>query len=57
MVKLADTQKEKEHKKIQQLNTNILGNLGTMGGGGGGGGYNQAPQYMQVISLWSKILG
>jgi CUG-BP- and ETR3-like factor len=43
VVKIADTQKEKEAKKFTQLNTNILSNLSTLGG------YGQNPQYLQLL--------
>ena len=54
VVKFADTQKEKEMKKLQQANTNLLQGLTSLGGasgGGGGGGQNTpnlTPQYLAV---------
>ncbi|XP_052244677.1 CUGBP Elav-like family member 2 isoform X3 [Dreissena polymorpha] len=45
VVKFADTQKEKEQKKLQQMNANLLASFG---GGTGGGGLNLGPQYLAV---------
>jgi hypothetical protein len=48
VVKFADTQKEKEQKKLQQMNANLLASFG---GGTGGGGINIGPQYLAVCTL------
>jgi len=49
VVKFADTQKEKEQKKLQQMNANLLASFaGGTGGGGGGGGVSIGPQYLAV---------
>ena len=57
VVKFADTQKEKEQKKIQQMNANLFSSI--YGGGGGGGGIttnNIAPQYLAVSNLYRNSL-
>ncbi|XP_060572706.1 CUGBP Elav-like family member 2 isoform X3 [Ruditapes philippinarum] len=46
VVKFADTQKEKEQKKLQQMNANLLASFG---GGTGGGGINIGPQYLALL--------
>ncbi|XP_052244690.1 CUGBP Elav-like family member 2 isoform X13 [Dreissena polymorpha] len=46
VVKFADTQKEKEQKKLQQMNANLLASFG---GGTGGGGLNLGPQYLALL--------
>ncbi|KAL4233610.1 CUGBP Elav-like member 2 [Mactra antiquata] len=46
VVKFADTQKEKEQKKLQQMNANLLASFG---GGTGGGGLNIGPQYLALL--------
>ena len=56
VVKFADTQKDKEMKKLQQMNTNLLG---TLTGGGGPpvnnmGGMN--PPYLAVSTLREQSL-
>ena len=60
VVKFADTQKEKEQKKLQQMNANLWSTIYGGGGGGGGGGgiptNNIAPQYLAVSTVCDQIV-
>ncbi|XP_052810512.1 CUGBP Elav-like family member 2 isoform X10 [Mya arenaria] len=46
VVKFADTQKEKEQKKVQQMNANLLASLS---GGQGGQSVSIGPQYLALL--------
>ena len=54
VVKFADTQKEKEMKKLQQVNSNLLQNLASLGSASGIG--NLSPQYLAVSSFSLNLL-